>query len=486
MAYEPTLESLNAHRVPQWYEDAKFGIFIHWGLFSIPAFAAKSGSIAEAFRNQYEFAVAQTPYCEWYWNAIKVPESDSAKHHAEVYKNAPYEDFRAPFLKGLEQWKPAEWAADFAAAGAKYVVLVTKHHDGFCLWPSAVANPQQKDWTCPRDIVGELADAVRASGMKFGVYYSGGIDWTFNREPLRTMADFMGSTPGGDYPDYAQAQTRELIERYQPSILWNDISWPAPLDDELKLFADYYNALEEGVVNDRWLPMTAERAALRDPERRKALDAYLKERMKAQTSKGVIPQLPPHCDFRTPEYAAFDQIQSKKWEATRGMSHSFGYNRRDTEADYESVESLVRSFIDAVSKNGNLLLNVGPRGEDAQIPAEQLARLRGFGAWLKANGEGIYGTRPWTRFSGTTDCGVEVRFTQKPSALYIHLLGTPAAAHFVIEGDDLPEPTRATYLATGESISCSRVAKGLRLEMSKLLPAAPAHGLRISISERSS
>jgi alpha-L-fucosidase len=269
MAYEPTLESLNAHRVPDWYEDAKFGIFIHWGLFSIPAFAAKSGSIADAFRNQYEYAVAQTPYCEWYWNAIKVPESDSAKHHVEVYKNAPYEDFRAPFLKGLERWKPAEWVEHFANAGAKYVVLVTKHHDGFCLWPSAVENPHQKNWTCPRDIVGELADAVRERGMKFGVYYSGGIDWTFNREPLRTMADFMGSTPGGDYPAYADGQTRELIERYAPSILWNDISWPAPLDDELQLFADYYNKIPESVVNDRWLPMTAERAALRDPERRK-------------------------------------------------------------------------------------------------------------------------------------------------------------------------------------------------------------------------
>ena len=137
MTYEPTLASLNAHPVPQWYEDAKFGIFIHWGLFSIPAFAAKSGSITEAFRTQYDYAVAQTPYCEWYWNAIKVPESDSARHHAEVYKNAPYENFREPFLKGLEQWKPAEWAEHFANAGAKYVVLVTKHHDGFCLWPSA-------------------------------------------------------------------------------------------------------------------------------------------------------------------------------------------------------------------------------------------------------------------------------------------------------------------------------------------------------------
>jgi alpha-L-fucosidase len=486
MAYEPTLESLNAHRVPDWYEDAKFGIFIHWGLFSIPAFAAKSGSIADAFRNQYEYAVAQTPYCEWYWNAIKVPESDSAKHHVEVYKNAPYEDFRAPFLKGLERWKPAEWVEHFANAGAKYVVLVTKHHDGFCLWPSAVENPHQKNWTCPRDIVGELADAVRERGMKFGVYYSGGIDWTFNREPLRTMADFMGSTPGGDYPAYADGQTRELIERYAPSILWNDISWPAPLDDELQLFADYYNKIPESVVNDRWLPMTAERAALRDPERRKTLDAFLKERMSKGTNKGVIPQLPPHCDFRTPEYAAFDGIQTKKWEATRGMSHSFGYNRRDTEADYESVESLVRSFIDAVSKNGNLLLNVGPRGEDAQIPDEQLARLKGFGAWLKANGEGIYGTRPWTRFDGMTECGIAVRFTQKPGALYVHLLGTPAKGEFVVIGEDLPRAVSATCLSTGETLDVSHTANAIRLMLPKPLSAAPAHSFKLSTAKPSS
>lgn len=479
-SYEPTLDSLNAHPVPQWYEDAKFGIFIHWGLFSIPAFAAKSGSIAETFRTNYEIAVAQTPYCEWYWNAIKVSESDSARHHADVYGNAPYENFRDPFLKGLEHWQPDAWAAHFADAGARYVVLVTKHHDGFCLWPSAVNNPNQKDWTTPRDIVGELAKAVRDKGMKFGLYYSGGIDWTFNREPLRTMADFMGSTPGAHYPAYADAQTRELIERYRPSILWNDIAWPAPLDDELKLFADYYNKIADGVLNDRWLPMTPERAALRDPERRKALDAYLKERMKAQTTKGVIPQLPPHCDFRTPEYAAFDRISEKKWEATRGMSHSFGYNRRDTDADYESVESLVRSFIDTVSKNGNLLLNVGPRGEDAQIPSEQLARLEGFGRWLRANGEGIYGTRPWTRFDGKTECGIDVRFTRKADALYVHLLGTPSGRDFVIVGEDLPPATSAVILATGESVPCARVTKGLQIKLSKPWEPAPAHGYKLS------
>jgi len=479
MAYEPTLDSLNAHPVPSWFEDAKFGIFIHWGLFSIPAFAAKSGSIAEAFRNQYDIAVAQTPYCEWYWNAIKVAQSDSAKFHRETYNNAPYENFRESFLSGLEQWDPAAWAASFADAGARYVVLVTKHHDGFCLWPSSVENPHQKDWTSPRDIVGELAQAVRAAGMRFGLYYSGGIDWTFNREPLRTLADFMGSTPGGDYPAYAQAQTRELIERYQPSILWNDISWPTGLDEELKLFADYYNTVPDGVVNDRWLPMTPERAGLRDPAVRKGLDAMLKERMARETTKGIIPQLPPHCDFRTPEYAAFETIQDKKWEATKGMSHSFGFNRNDTDADYETVDQLVHGFIDAVSKNGNLLLNVGPRGVDAQIPAEQRARLKGFGTWLRANGEGIYGTRPWTRFAGKTADGIDVRFTQKPGVLYVHLLGTPSGTEIVIEGGDLPEVTGAMELATGAAVAVRHADKGLRLTLSVPLAPAPAHGFKL-------
>ncbi len=481
MTFQPTLESLNAHTVPKWYEDAKFGIFIHWGLFAIPGFASRSGSISDAFRDRYDTAVAHTPYTEWYWNAIRVPESESAAHHRDVWGDAPYETFREAFRKGLEQWKPGEWADLFAASGARYVVLVTKHHDGFCLWPSAVNNPHQTDWTSPRDIVGELAAAVRARGLKFGLYYSGGIDWTFNREPMRTLADFMGSTPGGDYPAYAEAQTRELIERYRPSVLWNDISWPTTLEPELRLFADYYNAVPDGVVNDRWLPMTPEREALRTPAVRAGLDAFLKERMKNAPSKGIIPELPPHCDFRTPEYARFDTISEKKWEATRGMSHSFGFNRRDTDADYESVTSLVHGFIDAVSKNGNLLLNVGPRGEDAQIPAEQIARLKGFGAWLKANGDGIYGTRPWTRAEGRTREGGNVRFTAKPGALFVHLLDAPPGSEIVIDGDDLPAPRAAAHLASGTVVACERVEGGLRLTLPAAPDSAPSQGFRIDL-----
>jgi alpha-L-fucosidase len=479
MSFAPTLESLNAHPVPEWYEDAKFGIFIHWGLFSIPAFATKSGSISDAFRDNYDIAVALTPYCEWYWNAIKVPESESAKHHAAVYKNAPYQDFRAPFLKGLEQWKPDEWAELFAAAGAQYIVLVTKHHDGYCLWPSDVKNTHQEGWTAPRDVVGELGDAVRDKGMRYGLYYSGGIDWTFNPEPLRTMADFMGSTPQGDYPAYADAQTRELIDRYKPSVLWNDISWPTDQREMLKLFADYYDAVPDGVVNDRWMPMTPERAKLASKEARAAMDAMLKPRMQKAKSKGIIPQLPPHCDFRTPEYAAFEDIQTKKWEATRGISHSFGYNRRDTDADYETVDSLVHSFVDSVAKNGNLLLNVGPRGEDAEIPAEQIARLKGFGSWLKANGEGIYGTRPWTRAEGKTSDGGRVRFMTKEGKLFAHLLDTPRSTEITIEGSDLPPVTHATHLATGTSIATSRTNGGLHLMLTEPLAPAPAHGFAL-------
>jgi alpha-L-fucosidase len=476
--FEPTLASLNAHRVPNWYDDAKFGIFIHWGLFAIPGFASRSGSISDAFREHYDIAVALTPYTEWYWNAIKVPESESARHHKEVWNNAPYESFRAPFLKGLEQWKPADWADLFVKAGARYVVLVTKHHDGFCLWPSKVKNRHQADWTTERDVVGELAQAVRARGLRFGVYYSGGIDWTFNREPLRTLADFMGSVPGGDYPAYAEAQTRELIERYRPDVLWNDISWPAGLTPMLKLFADYYNTVKDGLVNDRWMPQSFRTKLLRFKFMRRRMDAKLKQAMKKARPQGVTPPLPPHCDFRTPEYTTFKEINPRKWEATRGMSHSFGFNRRDTDADYESVDALVHSFIDTVSKNGNLLLNVGPRGEDAQIPSEQIARLEGFGAWLKANGEGIYGTRPWTRAEAKTDGGIEVRFTAKSGSLYIHLLGTPPQ-DFVIVGDDWPEISSAVLLAQPEAKVTSRKDNGLHITLSAPLSPAPAHCLRI-------
>jgi alpha-L-fucosidase len=429
MTYAPTLESLNARPLPAWYDEAKFGVFIHWGMWAIPAFAAKLGSISDAFKTDYDRAVAMTPYTEWYANAIKVPGTPSAEFHKATYGDAPYEAFKAPFVEGLKAWDPAAWAEAFRDAGARYVVLVTKHHDGFCLWPSGVNNPKRAGWTTERDIVGELAAAVRAAGMRFGVYYSGGIDWTFNTAPLRTLGDFITSTPGGRYPAYAEAQVRELIERYEPSVLWNDISWPtaqAPLNG---LFADYYNAIPEGVVNDRWVCRSWAGPALQTKLARKLIDDRIKARMvkHPEMFEGVIPQEIPHSDFRTPEYARFPTIQAKKWEATRGMSHSFGFNRNDTEDDYASAQTLIGDFIDGVSKNGNLLLNVGPMA-DGTIPAPQAARLKAFGAWLRANGEAIYGARPWTQAEAVTEDGTPVRITAKDGRVNLIVLGSPTGS----------------------------------------------------------
>jgi alpha-L-fucosidase len=329
--------------------------------------------------------------------------------------------------------------------------------------------------------VGELARAVRHQGLRFGVYYSGGIDWTFNREPLRTLADFMGSTPSGDYPEYAEAQTRELIARYEPSILWNDISWPAGEARMLKLFADYYNAVADGVLNDRWMPQRLASRLLRLKILRKRLDKRIKARM--QTSArggGMIPPKPPHSDFRTPEYTTFKTIRKDKWEATRGMSHSFGFNRNDRDADYESVAALVHSFVDAVSKNGNLLLNVGPRGEDAKIPSEQVVRLEGFGRWLKANGEAIYATRPWIRAEGKTDRGNDVRFTARGNIVYAHLLGDPKAKTFLIEGTDLPASSRVAHLPSGKLFPSERTSEGLLVHGDVLYTDAPAQAFRLN------
>ena len=456
---------------PAWYDEAKFGVFIHWGLFSIPAFAPRVGKISDIFKTDYRRAVALSPYTEWYENAIKSPDTPSAEFHRQTYGGAPYDDFRTPFLAGLRQWDPDAWAEAIAGSGARYVVLVTKHHDGFCLWPSRVANPHRHGWTTERDIVGELAAAVRRAGLRFGVYYSGGIDWSFNPEPLRTLMDFVGSVPGGAYPAYADAQARELIERYQPSVLWNDISWPGTQRELFSLFDHYYAAVPEGVVNDRWTTPTLAAKLLRFKLARRVLDRRIeKQAARSGGTDGVVPPPVPHSDFRTPEYVRFDSVQDRKWEATRGMSHSFGFNRNDTEADYESAEHLLGELIDCVSKGGNLLLNIGPRGVDAQVPEPQLRRLAAMGAWLRANGEAIYGAQPWRAADGVAADGSAVRFTRRGRDLYVIPMSSPVGAAIEIEGVTFAGSARR--LSDGAPVEVHRTDQGVRLAFATPLDGA--------------
>lgn len=417
MPYAPTLESVRSHAVPDWYHDAKLGIFIHWSVSSVPAFAPREAGIDAIMAGESD--QTESPYTEWYWNSLKLDGSAVQRHHRATYGDRPYEDFADAFRQGLTHWQPAEWARHFRHAGARYVVLVTKHHDGFCLWPSDVPHPNPKyhGWNTGRDVVGELAAAVRAEGLRFGVYYSGGLDWTFDDRPVRGLVDVLAGMPGGSYPAYAAAQVRELIERYRPDVLWNDISWPQPNVELWQLLAHYYNAVPDGVINDRWLARSWVIPLLRARPVNWLAEQLLKRHL-ARTGGMLAPPAPPVYDYRTPEYASFDAIQQKKWECVRGMDKSFGYNQASRPEDFIARDDLLRSFVDIVSKNGNLLLNVGPRGVDARIPDPQLERLRWLGEFLAEHGDAIYASRPWTHAEGTSDTGQAIRYTVRDGTVH--------------------------------------------------------------------
>ncbi len=412
-AYEPSAESLSSHEVPDWFLDAKFGVFIHWGPYSIPAFAPHKVSMGEMGEAEQAASFAETPYAEWYQNTMLFEDGATARYHAETYgADYAYERFGEAFNASLSGWDPVAWARLFRRSGAGYVVLVTKHHDGFALWPSEVENPNRASWHTERDVVGELAAAVRAEGLKFGVYYSGGVDWTFKHQRIESFMDFMTSIPGEaeGYTDYATAQYEELITRYRPDYLWNDIAYPSA-QASYDVLAKYYNTVPEGLTNDRWIA----------PDGQLPADAF----DKPEGLTGLLPPKPAVWDVRTPEYGMFDRILPFVWETTRGMGHSFAYNRNETDADYLTRDDLVAMLARAACFNGNVLLNVGPRG-DAVIPPGQAERLEAAGAWLEAAGPSILGTRP-VELPEREAGGVPVGATRRDGALYLHVFGVPEA-----------------------------------------------------------
>lgn len=450
--FEPTNESISTHELPTWYQDAKLGIFIHWGLYSVPGWAkgtempleetlAKDGGLTWFSNN---------PYAEWYLNSLKIDGSSTQDYHAATYgEDFSYYDFVPMFNEEVASWDPNAMAKLFADVGAGYVVLTTKHHDGFLLWPSDHENPFRENYTASRDIVGELTEAVRDNNMRMGLYYSSGLDWTFNDHTIKTFEDlFMAVPQDTSYVQYIDQHWRELMDRYDPAVLWADIGSPQAYDP-VPLIADFYNQNPEGIVNNRHkMQMTA--------------DGF---------------GSPIHHDILTPEYQVLDTISDKKWETCRGIGLSFGYNRTEDVAEFLSVEELVESFVDIVSKNGNLLLNVGPKA-DGTIPAGQRERLEGLGNWLDTNGEAIFGTRPWTTASAETETGERVRFTQKGDAVYVILLDTPQQAEVTIPGIPLQTAGTVTSLATGKTVPHELSDGTLTLTISE--EASEAHAFRIN------
>jgi alpha-L-fucosidase len=420
--YLPNKESLAKHKLPVWYQDAKLGIFVHWGLFSVPGWAVKEFDFQETLRKYGAgFWFRNNAYAEWYWNSLKIDSSATQIYHREVYgEDYEYTDFAKDFEAAVKSFDVNEWASLFKQAGARYAVLTSKHHDGYLLWNSRHPNPHRSDYQAKKDLVGMYADAMREEGIRVGIYYSGGIDWIFEPQPIENLVDLIRSIPSSsEYAAYVLDHYYELIERYHPDLLWNDIGFPANAD-LYRMLAGYYNQNPEGVVNDRFSQMRPGGV----PHFRLTRN-LINNAIEGMIKRGVdilgTNKSPKLGDFSTPEYTHPREIANHKWETCRGLGKSFGYNQLEEDADLMSSSALIEMLVDIVSKNGNLLINVGPKA-DGSIPEIQKKRLVDLGRWLAINGEAIFGSRPWVRAEGQGIEGVPLRFTRKDDKVYVFVM----------------------------------------------------------------
>ena len=450
--YEPSWKSLDRHPVPEWYHDAKLGIFIHWGVYSVPAWAPTDADIG---------GEKASPYAEWYPYYMYEDGSPTKEYHEETYgDDIEYVDFVDDWE--AEEWDPDVWAEFFADVGARYVVLTGEHHDGFPLWDSHYTKYNAAEVGPERDIVGDLCDSVRDRDMRFAAsyhanynYYQPGFDGQFSHPDFEKggpIEDRGG--PGSEYVDFMNAKHRELIRRYDPDLLWFDVP---KADSEhvhaTELIADYYNRTAERdrevAVNDRASTDAIGPTIDIEGDRRDNTEY--------------------HGDFVTPEYTSFDEIQDRKWECCRGIGHSFGYNAVEDEDGHLSAEELVHSFVDIVSKNGNLLINVGPRA-DGTIPDLQKTPLAGLGSWLDVCGEAIFGSRPWA-VAEDPESDVEVRYTHRDGALYATLLSWPGdqVELGVPEHVELKNEPTTTLLDADDDVEC-----GVSLDEDTVTVSPPA------------
>ena len=338
----PSWEELQARPYPEWFLDAKLGIFIHWGVYSVPAYSGKED------------------YAEWFVRGLQEGDSLRTRFLEENYgADFRYRDF-APLFKA-ELFDPDEWAHLFQRAGARYVVQVSKHHDGFALWPSVYSPGWNSVDVGPnRDLVGELTQAVRKAGLRMGLYYSL-AEWT---NPLHRWYTDPPDSIGRYVTEYLVPQFKELVSAFRPTVLFTDGEWLNTAEQwrARELIGWYFDTVgPDAIVNDRW---------------------------------GAGSEI----GFRTPEYSAGLGVSKRPWAEVRGLGRSFGLNRNEKLDAYLAPEELVRAFARAVAGGGGMILNVGPKA-DGQIPLLQQERLLQLGQWLDVNGEAIYGSRSWKKSS---------------------------------------------------------------------------------------
>jgi alpha-L-fucosidase len=463
-------ESLQKYEVPEWYKDAKFGIFIHWGAYSVPAFGN-----------------------EWYPRNMYVPGSPEYKHHLATYGSQDkfgYKDF-LPMFKA-EHFDPAAWAELFKKSGAKYVVPVAEHHDGFAMYDSGLS-----DWTAAklgphRDTTGELGKAVRAVGLHFGVS-SHRVEHNFFLGVGRNISSDIND------PQYAAF--------YGPAHNWLAAPWGVPLNDDFTYvspaWADDWLARGAELVEkyhpdivyfDWWIGQASIR-----PNLTKFTAFYYNSSLKYGDHVGVVNYkdyaMQDHSGVLDLERGQLGDIRPLYWQTDTSVSNkSWGYIKDDT---FKSPEFVVHQLIDIVSKNGNLLLNIGPRS-DGTIPEEVQQVLLDVGAWLNVNGDAIYGTRPWRVYGeGPTKVAAgsfhdtdttrytaeDFRFTTKGNVLYAIGLDWPtngeAVIHALASTAGSEHVQSVTLLGSDAKLQFDQRPDGLHVRMPAQAPAKYAYALRV-------
>eukprot|EP01137_Pigoraptor_chileana_P023801 Opistho-2@90706 len=335
--FTPEWASLDTRACPDWYDDAKFGIFIHWGVYSVPAWSP----VGE--------------YAEWYWHSLATEEATQAFHNRTYGPGFKYTEFADMFK--AELFDADAWADLFQRSGAKYIVPTSKHHEGFTLWPSAQSwNWNAVDVGPKRDLLKEIMSAVRSKGLHAGMYFSL-YEWF---HPL-----YIGPKPSQYVDQVMLPQLYDLVNNYQPDVLWTDGQWEhnATFWHSEEFLAWLFNespVKDTIVINDRW----------------------------GSETPGV------HGGFYTPEYSS-TVYSDHKWEENSGIDvHSFGLNRNTPADKYSTATDIIALLVRSVCFGGNLLLDIGPAA-DGTIPPVMAERLLQVGDWLRVNGEAIYATRTW-------------------------------------------------------------------------------------------
>ncbi|KUJ24113.1 glycoside hydrolase [Mollisia scopiformis] len=394
--YQATYESVYSHETPNWYNDAKYGIFIHWGVYSVPGW----GNVEK-----------NETYAEWYWYDMNLgpdtPEETYQYNLATYGPNHVYDDFIQNFSASV--FDPKEWVDLFADAGANYFVQVSKHHDGYALFdlPANVSQRTSVAQYPHRNLLQELFDAAAQYQPQLhrATYFS--LPEWFN--PAYKEYGF-GSWPGGNATNPYTNKTLPYtgfveVNDYVPDVILPEMNALADMGTEI-MWCDIGGPNLTAEFASAWFNKAAESG-----------------RQVVMDNRCGLPG-----DFDTPEYARYDAIQVRKWESNLGMDpFSYGYNRATPTASYMNASAIVTSLLDIVSKNGNFLLDIGPTANGTIIPIEA-ANLREAGVWIKDHGEAIFNTSYWFITPEENGEGKDLRFTQTAEAFYICSLVEPGSS----------------------------------------------------------